>query len=132
MSDNFLFFFNKKKRHENIVSFFVEKKKRHKNVYEIYKMEDYMPKDKFSIIHVAGNVVLLAGITLWLNSKIKTSDSRIEDLENIIALQEQRLLEIEKLLSKGNPTIKKVRFDSATSSDDQEVSKETIVIEEDE
>jgi len=59
---------------------------------------DFTPS-KFSMIHAAADVVLIIGITVWLNGKISAQSAEIEKLKTQNEILLQRILDIEKKLS---------------------------------
>jgi len=55
--------------------------------------------DKKTMIHVAAELVILSGVTFWLNSKINSRDERIAKLEKENKELKMRLERIETFLA---------------------------------
>lgn len=63
-------------------------------------LQEYYPS-KFSMIHVVGDVILIVGITVFLNSKINSQAAEIAELKKQNDILSERLDRIEKFLQQG-------------------------------
>ena len=97
---------------------------------------DISQLDKKLLIHVASELVIVGGITFWLNSKINAKDLIIEKQEKEIKDLQDRLQKIELFLSNAfggqsarappqppqpsKPSKKKKREQSPTASEEEE------------
>lgn len=75
---------------------------------------DFTPS-KFGMVHAVADVVLILGITVWLNGKINTQNTEIEVLKKQNEILLQRILDIEKRLG-TTPN----QVSGPTESDDEE------------
>jgi len=60
-------------------------------------MADFMP-NKFSMIHAVADVVLIVGVTVWLNGKINAQTAEIQALRAENEEMKTRLAQIENVL----------------------------------
>lgn len=60
-------------------------------------MQEYYPS-KFSMIHVVGDVVLLVGVSLFLNSKINAQELEIAELKKQNEILMEKVSQIEQFL----------------------------------
>jgi hypothetical protein len=85
--------------------------------------------DKKMIIHIASELIILGGVTFWLNSKINSKDERISALEKENKELKLRLERIERFLSNAaggpppphtpSPKKSKRKKTSPTTSEDE-------------
>jgi len=61
-------------------------------------LSEFMP-NKFSMVHALADVVLIFGVTIWLNGKINTNIEEIRALKEKNAELEQRVQRLEQILS---------------------------------
>lgn len=101
-------------------------------------MGDFMPS-KFSMVHAAVDIVLIVGVTIWLNGKINSisienKDAEIAELKQQNDILNQRLQRVEQILQQilesqhPPPPQSKKKKPSPTQSEESE-SEEVIVDE---
>ena len=71
-------------------------------------LQEYYPS-KFSMIHVVGDVILIVGITVLLNSKINSQAAEIAELKKQNDILSERLDRIEQYLQQGSKQIPSIK-----------------------
>lgn len=84
-------------------------------------MQEYYPS-KFSMIHVVGDVVLLVGVTVFLNSKINAQALEIAELKKQNEILMEKVSRIEQFLSRFGA--KPVKEDRQEENHREEESEE--------
>lgn len=52
------------------------------------------------IIHLTAECIIIGGVTFWLNTKIRSQEERITELDSIVAQQQQRIDRLEHLVKR--------------------------------
>lgn len=106
-------------------------------------MGDFMPS-KFSMVHATVDIILIVGVTVWLNGKInaisvENKDAEIQELKKQNDILNQRLQRVEQILQQllqGPPPPeqepekrkKKKRRSSPTHSEEEESDEVSEVV----
>lgn len=84
-------------------------------------MQEYYPS-KFSMIHVVGDVVLLVGVSLFLNSKINAQELEIAELKKQNEILMEKVLQIEQFLSRfGSKPVKERQEENHREEESEEI-----------